>query len=212
MGPPEAVLWDMDGTLVDSEPLWGDALEEFVRERGADLTSDVRLAVVGTDDRTTMRVIADHLGERVDDTVLDAWHDDVVERVLHLFRDRIAPLPGAMRALEALYAQGIPMALVTSSPREVTELVLPRIGGERFAAVVTSADVVRRKPDPEPYLTAAKLLDVDPDASWAVEDSPSGAAAAESAGCTVLLAPGAAAGAAAPGRIPLRSLVELAAG
>nr|WP_170134239.1 HAD family phosphatase [Murinocardiopsis flavida] len=201
----------MDGTLVNSEPLWGEALEEFVREHGATLTPEVLLAVVGTDDRTTMRVIANHLGRPVPDAVLDEWHDDVVGRVLRLLRDRVEPLPGAMRALAALHAEGVPMALVTSSPREVTDLVLPHIGGDRFAAVVTSADVVRRKPDPEPYLTAAKLLDVDPGAAWAVEDSPSGAASAEAAGCTVLLAPGAAPGAASPGRIALRTLDELAA-
>jgi len=120
-------------------------------------------------------------------------------------------LKGAVEAVRGLRAAGVPQALVTSSPRRVAEISLAELGRDAFDAVVTAEDVAQRKPDPEPFLLGARLLGVSPQESWAVEDSPSGALAAERAGCRVLLAPGALAAAREPGRVELSELGEVLA-
>lgn len=208
---PRAVLWDMDGTLVDSEPLWGAALGEVATELGRPLTPEVREAITGTDDRTTMRLLADHTGTDATEDELEALRERIVARVAGLLEAEVPVLEGALEALHGLRATGVPLALVTSSPRRVAEISLAALGPDRFDAVVTAEDVAQRKPDPEPYLLGARMLGVDPVQCWAVEDSPSGALAAERAGCRVLLAPGALAGARAPGRVDLAALAEVLA-
>ncbi|MDA0567536.1 HAD family phosphatase [Streptomonospora sp. S1-112] len=212
-GPPRAVLWDMDGTLVDTEPLWGVALDEVAAELGRPLDQAIRDAMTGTDDRTTMRMLAEYTGVAVTGARLDALHERIVERVAGILRESVPVLEGAVEAVRGVRAAGAATALVTSSPRRVTEVVLGALAGAEFDAVVTAEDVERRKPDPQPYLLGAHLLGVPPTACWAVEDSPSGAEAAERAGCRVLLAPGALPGAHGPGRThlaALNALVDLA--
>ncbi|MUL40740.1 HAD family phosphatase [Streptomonospora sp. PA3] len=206
---PGAVLWDMDGTLVDSEPLWGVALDEVAAELGRPLTPEVREAITGTDDRTTMRLLCAHTGTAATDAELAALGDRVIARVAGLLEAQVPVLEGAVEAVLGLRAAGIPLALVTSSPRRIAEISLAALGADVFDAVVTAEDVACRKPDPEPYLLAAKLLEADAAQAWAVEDSPSGALAAERAGCRVLLAPGALAGARGPGRVQLAALTEV---
>lgn len=208
---PQAVLWDMDGTLVDSEPLWGIALDEAATELGRPLDAEVRETITGTDDRTTMRLLTRHTGASLTDTELDALHQRIVARVGGLLEAEVPVLEGALEAVQGLRAAGVPLALVTSSPRRVAEISLAQLGRGLFDAVVTAEDVTERKPDPEPYLLAARMLGVQPEKSWAVEDSPSGALAAERAGCRVLLAPGAIAAARGPGRVELAKLSEVLA-
>ncbi|QBI54017.1 HAD family hydrolase [Streptomonospora litoralis] len=208
---PRAVLWDMDGTLVDSEPLWGLALDEVAAELGRPLDAEVREAITGTDDRTTMRLLARHTGTAATDAELEALRDRIVARVAGLLEAGVPVLAGALEAVLELRAAGIPQALVTSSPRRVAEISLQALGRDSFDAVVTAEDVTRRKPDPEPYLLAARLLAVEAHEAWAVEDSPSGALAAERAGCRLLLAPGALPSARAPHRAELAALGELLA-
>ncbi|MDT0303446.1 HAD family hydrolase [Streptomonospora wellingtoniae] len=208
---PRAVLWDMDGTLVDSEPLWGVALDEVAAELGRPLTPQVREDITGTDDRTTMRLLARHTGTDATDAELETLRLRIVARVAGLLEARVPVLEGALEAVRGLRAAGVPLALVTSSPRRVAEISLAALDGGAFDAVVTAEDVDRRKPDPEPYLLAARILGVEPHETWAVEDSPSGALAAEKAGCRVLLAPGALAAARTPGRVELAALAEVLA-
>ncbi|GAA4905335.1 HAD family hydrolase [Streptomonospora salina] len=208
---PQAVLWDLDGTLVDSEPLWGVALSEVAAELGRPLTPEVREAITGTDDRTTMRLLARHTGTDATEDELDALRDRIVGRVAGLLEGEVPVLEGALDAVHGLRAAGVPLALVTSSPRRVAEISLAALGPGLFDAVVTAGEVTRRKPEPEPYLLGARELDVDPARCWAVEDSPSGALAAERAGCRVLLAPGALAAARTPGRVELATLAEVLA-
>ncbi len=208
---PAAVLWDLDGTLVDSEPLWAVALNEVAEQLGRPLTPEVRQSMTGTDGPTTMRLLAQHTGYPADDTELAAWHDRIVARVIDLVAHGLPVMPHAAGALHTLGTNGIPQALVTSSPRCLAERALERLGESHFTTVVTADDVSQRKPDPGPYLVAAQRLGAASAHCWAVEDSPSGARAAESAGCVVLLAPTAAPQAHGPGRLALTSLAQIAA-
>ncbi|MFC7329713.1 HAD family hydrolase [Marinactinospora rubrisoli] len=207
---PAAVLWDLDGTLVDSEPLWGVALDEVANAMGRPLTDEVRLEMVGTDAEATMAILARHTEAAVTRAELDAIHEKVLRRVEGLLHDELDVLPGAVETLHRVRAAGVPMALVTSSPRRTAEPALARLGPGLFDVVVTAEDVTARKPAPEPYRRAARLLGVAAAEAWAVEDSVSGAAAAAAAGCRVFLVPGATADGAAPGATALASLTQIA--
>jgi HAD superfamily hydrolase (TIGR01509 family) len=118
-------------------------------------------------------------------------------------------MPGAYELLDALRAERVPVALVTSSLGEIADAVLKSVGRDRFDAVVTADDVTRTKPDPEPYLTAAKLLGVEPVRCVVLEDSPNGVAAATAAGCAVVAVPSLLPIERAPGRRVVSSLTEI---
>ena len=187
---PDAVLWDMDGTLVDSEKLWDIPLFEVTRELGGELSAGTRAAMVGSNIPTTLDLIFDEVGV----TPTPSQRQDVAEwidrRMLELFTQGLPWRPGARDALRAVRATGIRMALVTSTERALTDLALETIGKDLFDVTVCGDEVDgRHKPDPEPYLRASRMLDVDPAACVAIEDSPTGIAAATGAGCAVLAIP-----------------------
>lgn len=188
--PPAAVLFDMDGTLVDSEKLWDVALYDAAQWLGGTLTERQRLTLVGSNMEATARYLLqvtghEPTGERVAAT--GAW---VRERTATLFEAAMPWRPGAREALAAVRAAGLPAALVTSTERSLTELALGTIGREFFDVVVCGDEVDgHNKPHPEPYLRAARLLGVDPARCVAVEDSRPGTASAVAAGCLVLVVP-----------------------
>ncbi len=186
-----AVLCDMDGTLVDSEKLWDVAMEALYDRLGGVLTPDVRAATVGGCAQNTMRIVYDDLGLPPDPAAMAAsarWlHDYTGE----LFDAGLPWCDGAQDLLEALAAAAVPTALVTNTPRMLAERALGSIGRHYFSAVVCGDEVPAGKPAPDPYLRAAQLLELDPRWCLAVEDSPTGAAAAEAAGCPVLVVPNA---------------------
>jgi HAD superfamily hydrolase (TIGR01509 family) len=189
-GCPAAVLWDMDGTLVDSEKLWDVALYEAAEWLGVVLTESQRASLVGSNMDSTARFLL-RLAERdpVPDAVAEvgAW---IRTRTSTLFIDELPWRPGARDALAAVRAAGIPSALVTSTERALTELALDTIGREYFDITVCGDEVDGlNKPHPRPYLLAAELLGADPARCVAVEDSPPGALSAEAAGCLVLVVP-----------------------
>lgn len=185
-----AVLWDMDGTLVDSEKLWDASLYEVVEWLGGVLPEEHRRELVGSNMGDTARFLLRMLGKSVDEPSVAAVGAWIRARTSELFRDPLPWRPGGEQALHAVHAVGIPNALVTSTERELTEQALDTIGRGYFAATVCGDEVDgKNKPDPEPYLRAARLLGVDPAACVAVEDSPSGAASAEAAGAAVLVVP-----------------------
>lgn len=205
---PAAVLWDMDGTLVDSEKLWDIVLSEGARRLGGELTTEQRTALVGSNMTSTSRRLLEFAGRDVTDAAADEIAHWMRGRTAELFSDALPWRPGAREALESLRSAGVPCALVTSTERGLTELALNTIGREFFAATVCGDEVDgRNKPDPEPYLRAARLLDVDPTACVAVEDSPVGAASAETAGCTVVVVEADVPVEAGPGRTFRTSLV-----
>jgi HAD superfamily hydrolase (TIGR01509 family) len=186
---PDAVLWDMDGTLVDSEKLWTVSIAETARWLGGELSAAARAAMVGGDMASTLDVLFDDLGLPRDPARQAAAGDWMTRRTGELFAGGLEWRPGAREALVALSAAGWPMALVTNTQRVLTEPALDAIGREFFRVSVCGDEVARGKPAPDPYLRAAELLGLDPGRCLAVEDSPTGAQAAESSGAAVLVVP-----------------------
>ncbi|MFG1885110.1 HAD family hydrolase [Micromonospora sp. NPDC049102] len=181
------MLFDMDGTLVDSEKLWDVALQELAREYGGELSADARRAIIGTAMAESMRILHDDLGqpERDPDSSA-AW---INARILELFRTGLPWQPGAFELVHAVRAAGIPTALVTSSPRALVEIALDTLGRDNFDVVVAGDEVVAAKPHPEPYLTAARHLGAPIERCVAIEDSPTGVASALASGAAVLAVP-----------------------
>ncbi len=185
----KAVLWDMDGTLVDSEKLWDVSLAALYEKLGGELTPAVRASIVGSVAENTMRIIYTDLGLELDPAAMSTsseWLNDYTET---LFEGGLPWCDGAKELLDVLAADGVPMALVTNTHRALTDKALNSIGRHYFSATVCGDEVPNGKPAPDPYLRAAALLRFDPERCLAVEDSVTGTAAAESAGCPVLVVP-----------------------
>jgi HAD superfamily hydrolase (TIGR01509 family) len=204
-----AVLWDMDGTLVDSETLWTVAMTGLAARLGGTLSLPARKAMVGTNLAVSVRLMHADLGLPMDATAQRAAMDWLSARTRELFAQPLPWRRGAAQAVAAVRAAGLPCALVTNSERAVTELALRSLGAANFEAVVCGDDVAAPKPAPEAYLRAASLLGLDPARCVAVEDSPSGTAAAEAAGCPVLVVPSIVAVPPGPGRVFRDSLAGL---
>ncbi|WP_217239584.1 HAD-IA family hydrolase [Streptomyces sp. AC555_RSS877] len=199
--PLQAVLFDMDGTLVDTERLWWEAVE---RVAGRALTEADQPEVLGRPVEHTAAWLAAATGTPAAD-LAEALHREFADRV----RTGIVPRPGALDLLDALAREGVPTALVTASPRTVADTVLAALGASRFAVSVTAGDTEHTKPAPDPYLAACRALGVDPAACVAVEDTQTGVTSAEAAGCAVLAVPSLAPIEAAPGRTVLASLAAV---
>ena len=178
-----AVLGDLDGTIVDTEPLWMAAEQALAVEHNAIWTEQDGLALVGNSLIASGHYIRDKLdiSMSAEDVV-----DYLVERLAASLREHIDWRPGARELIAALEAQGVPQALVTMS---YASIATPVAASLPFAAVVTGDVVARPKPHPDPYLLAAELLGVDAANCLAIEDSGTGAASANAAGCDVLVVP-----------------------
>nr|WP_255312183.1 HAD family phosphatase [Rhodococcus rhodnii] len=206
---PAAVLWDMDGTLLDSERLWDVAMRELSEHLGGPMSEETREATLGASSANALAVLFDSLGpEQKPAAVADAkvW---LFARVGELFGGGLDWRPGARDALATVRGLGLRTALVTNTERVLTEPALDTIGRDFFDASVCGDEVPSGKPDPDPYLRGAELLGVDPRDCLAVEDSPTGTAAAAAAGCRVLVVPSEAAVPAGPGRVFRDGLVGL---
>ncbi|MEW2497375.1 HAD-IA family hydrolase [Streptomyces nodosus] len=202
--PLQAVLFDMDGTLVDTERLWWEAVERVAAERGRTLGETDHPEVLGRPVEHTADWLAGLTGAPAPELAA-ALHREFADRV----RGGIVPRPGALALLDALARERIPIALVTASPRAVADTVLEALGAGRFAVSVTADDTAHTKPAPDPYLAACRALGVDPAGCVAVEDTPTGVTSAEAAGCAVLAVPSLVTIGAAPGRTVLGSLEEV---
>lgn len=185
--PLAAVLFDMDGTLVDSEKVWAVGLHELAVRHGGVLSESARVAMVGTSTRESMVVLHADIGQPWRDPVADSqWLD---ARMLDLFAEGLQWMPGARELLLAVRASGLATALVTNTPRALVDVALHTIGRHFFDVVVCGDEVVRTKPDPAPYLAAVAGLGVEPGACVVIEDSPAGVASAVRTGCSVLAIP-----------------------
>ncbi len=184
---PAAVLFDMDGTLVDSEKVWEIALHELAARAGGTLSAAARRAMVGSSMATSMRIMRTEVGQPDRPEAPDVeW---LTDRVEDLFGAGLVWRPGAAELLRAVRAAGLPTALVTSTGRRLVEIALDTLGRSNFDVVVCGDEVSAPKPDPEPYRTAARLLGVPIEACVAIEDSPVGVASALASGATVLAVP-----------------------
>jgi beta-phosphoglucomutase-like phosphatase (HAD superfamily) len=183
---PAAVLWDMDGTLVDTEPYWIECEHELVAEFGGTWTDADAHSLVGfdlLDAAHELRTRGGVLLERVE--IVERLLDGVIARVA----DRLPWRPGARELLAECAAAGVPCALVTMSWRRFADAVIASAPPGSFAVSITGDEVSAGKPDPEPYAAAAAALGVDPADCVAIEDSPTGVASALAAGCATLGVP-----------------------
>lgn len=182
-----AVLFDMDGTLLDSEKLWAVGLRELCQRLGGELTEALRTRLVGMDQRESMEVVHTQFGLSFD--TIDASAGWLITRMKAIFAQGVVWRPGAKRLLHEVRAAGLATALVTATGRELVDVVITTIGAHNFDAVIVGDEVTHNKPDPEPYLTAMKTLRLGPADCLAIEDSPTGVASAAAAGCPVLAVP-----------------------
>ena len=182
----EAVVFDLDGVLVDSEQLWDEARQGLAADHGVDWPDDASRAMLGMSSKEWPRYVAEEIGVRL---APDAINAEVVRRMLRGYEEHLPLLPGAREAVERLGARW-PLGLASSSNREVIDVVLREMGvTERFAATVSSEEVARGKPAPDVWLEAAARLGVDAAACIAIEDSHNGILSASAAGMRVIAIP-----------------------
>ena len=206
MTSPAAVLWDMDGTLVDTEPYWFDIEFELVAEFGGTWSEADAHSLVGFDLLDSARELRTRGGVRLEPVeVVERLLDGVIRRVA----DQLPWRPGAPELLAECVAADVPCVLVTMSWRRLADAVIAASPPGSFVTSVTGDEVSNGKPDPEPYLAAAAAVGVDPAACVAIEDSPTGVAAALAAGCATLGVPHVVPVAAAPGLTLVDSLVGI---
>ena len=202
----QAVLLDMDGTLLDSEKVWDVALDDLAAWLGGELSDRARRRMVGSSLARSVAILHSDLGVEADPESSGAY---LLARTAELFRTDLRWRPGARELLSAVHDAGVPTALVTSTHRGLTEIALDMMGRQFFTATVCGDEVSRPKPHPEPYLRAAALLGAQVRQCVAIEDSPLGIAAAEAAGCVAVAVPSEVVIDPAPGRVVRDSLLEV---
>ena len=184
-----AVLWDMDGTLVDSELFWDEAIFELSERLGRRLTPQVRESTLGNSMTGALTKVFAFCGVEPTEQAYEDSAQWLRDRVGTMFEAELPWRPGAQDLLAAVRATGLATALVTNTERHLTEKALDTIGREFFDATVCGDEVESGKPAPDPYVRAAALLGLDPTRCLAVEDSPTGSRSAQAAGCPVLVVP-----------------------
>jgi HAD superfamily hydrolase (TIGR01509 family) len=182
-----AVVFDMDGVLVDSEERWDRARRELVAETGGTWRDDATHAMMGMSSPEWSAYVRDELGVPLPAPEINTR---VVEHLLAGYEAGLPLIPGAVEAVRRVAALGRPLGLASSSNREVIDVVLERAGlAALFSATVSSEEVARGKPSPDVYLEALRRLGVAPEAATAVEDSSNGLRAAAAAGMRVVAIP-----------------------
>ena len=186
MNQLQAVLWDLDGTIVDTEPYWFEAEYAVVAAHGDSWSDEHARAVVGFDLLDSGRYMIEHGGVRLTPhEIVEMMLDSVVSNI----KRSVPWRPGAREVLADVRESDIPTALVTMSWRRFANEVMEALPAGAFDVSVVGDDVERGKPHPDPYLLAAERLGVDITRCIAIEDSPTGVASALAAGATVLAVP-----------------------
>ncbi|EXU65452.1 MULTISPECIES: HAD family hydrolase [Streptomyces] len=202
----QAVLLDMDGTLVDTEGIWWDAEVSIFAELGHALAEEYRQVVVGGPMSRSAQFLIEATGAEI---ALAELTGLLNSRFTELIDGSVPMLPGARRLLTELAAHSIPTALVSASHRRVMDRVLRSLGPEHFALTVAGDEVGRTKPHPDPYLFAAAGLAAEPGRCVVIEDTDTGVRAAEAAGCRVVAVPSVVPIEPAAGRTVIGSLEEV---
>ena len=182
----EAVVFDLDGVLLDSEQVWDEVREALVRERGGRWHEQAQADMMGMSSVEWSRYLHEELGLA---EAPEAINDEVVRRMLDRYREELPLIDGAVAAVERLAAR-FPLALASSSNRPLIDVVLATAGLARaFRATVSSEEVPHGKPAPDVFLEAARRLGIAPDRCAAIEDSGNGLRAAHAAGMRVIALP-----------------------
>lgn len=177
----KAVIFDMDGTLVDSEPIYLDAAVELFREFGLDISDDEHAQFIGTSIESMWRYVREKYSL---DKPLDMLVDQTKQRFLHKIRvkNRLVPMPGVVPLIGRIKEAGLPVAIGTSTNRDLMEVTLELYGlAQYFPIRVTVDDAGAPKPSPNIFLMVAKLLSVEPEHCLVFEDSFHGSLAAKRA-------------------------------
>ncbi len=180
---PDAVLWDMDGTIIDTEPIWQESQVVLTARYGAEWTHQDGLSLVGSGLERSGEILRDKGVDMEVEEIVQWMTDYVVER---LHGDDLPWRPGARELVEELHDRGIPTALVTMSRRTMALVTAEAFGARGFRVVVAGDDVDRPKPHPDAYLAAAAQLGVEPTACIAIEDSATGVASARASGAVTV--------------------------
>jgi HAD superfamily hydrolase (TIGR01509 family) len=181
-----AVVFDLDGVLLDSEQVWNEAKEDLVRERGGSWREEAPHDMMGMSSLEWSAYLHDELGVDLEPAAIS---DAVVARLEQIYRERLPLLDGAVEAVERI-AERWPLGLASSSNREIIDLFLELAGlGRLFAVTLSSEEVARGKPNPDVYLEVARRLGVEGEPCVAVEDSTNGITAARAAGMAVVALP-----------------------
>ena len=182
----EAVVFDLDGVVVDSEQVWDDVREQLAKERGGRWHDGAQAAMMGMSSPEWSRYMHEVIGLPESPEEIN---DEVVRRMLERYRGLLPLIPGAVDAVRRL-APEFRLGVASSSNRPLIETVLERAGiAEHFEAVVSSEEVAAGKPAPDVYLEAARRLGVHPRRAAAIEDSSNGIRAAHAAGMRVIALP-----------------------
>jgi HAD superfamily hydrolase (TIGR01509 family) len=176
---PAAVLWDMDGTLIDSEPYWMKSEGAFAKANNSPWSEQDGLNLVGMSLYDSSKIIKEKVGSDLEpEQIIEKLTDEVTAQL----KNEILWRPGAKELLMLLRKKKIKTALVTMSMHRMAKQVADSLGFEGFDVIVAGDDVLHGKPHPEAYLKAAELLGVKPEDCVAFEDSISGLRSAEAAG------------------------------
>ena len=203
---PRAVLFDLDGLLVDSEPVWYDVESAAVARLGGVWGPEHQIACIGGTLDATCRYIVALTGTAYD---AGALREELIGAMAARFRSRLPVHPGALELVDAVRARGALTGLVSSSYRVLVDAALEQLGAHRFDVTVSGDETARGKPDPQPYLVACEQLGVAPARAVVLEDAVAGVAAAQSAGCPVVAVPSVAPIEPGPGRAVVASVAAI---
>lgn len=189
----KAILWDMDGTLVNTEHLWGRATYAMAAEMGRPLTPEVRALTIGGTMAGTIRILGNYAGIDINEDMVAHWKRWMITRMEQYLGGDLDFRPNVAHLIAEAKATGIPMALVTNTTRHLTNVALRSmyrtIGTDAFAFTLCGDEVAEGKPAPDIYVEAARRLGLSPEECLVVEDSSTGMTSAFSAGCRVLGVP-----------------------